>query len=247
MNGLNADGTAKQKFGYISADAAKAYYTNLSSKDTLAKTKTAGGKLADAGVSGAKTENGVGKGFYKAGDQSGAGYNLGITSDKNILKYKKSSKVVATTTLAALKNFLGIKSPSRKFALLGDYSAQGYAKGITENTYKATSAVKAMGEKAVDTMRKASAVSNNVITGSNISIPTSTNAGYAVSASNEGAMASLASNIYQAVVSGMASANIGTGNGGDIKVIIDGKEVFKAVQTESRKRGVAISNGAFSR
>ena len=26
-----------------------------------------------------------------------------------------------------------------------------------------------------------------------------------------------------------------------------GTEVFKAVQTESRKRGVAVSNGAFSR
>jgi hypothetical protein len=59
-------------------------------------------------------------------------------------------------------------------------------------------------------------------------------------------MASLASNIYQAVVSGMANVG-GVANGGDIKVIIDGKEVFKAVQTEQRKRGAVVSNGAFSR
>ena len=63
---------------------------------------------------------------------------------------------------------------------------------------------------------------------------------------NEGAMATLASQIYQAVVSGMSAVKE-DGEKQDIKVIIDGKEVFKAVQTESRKRGVAISNGTFSR
>ena len=83
---------------------------------------------------------------------------------------------------------------------------------------------------------------------SGVSVPTSTNAGYNISAANTNAMASLAGNIYQAVVSGMSNARINTtSDNGDIKVIIDGKEVFKAVQTESRKRGVAISNGAFSR
>ena len=74
-------------------------------------------------------------------------------------------------------------------------------------------------------------------------VPTTTNAGYGIGMANQGAMASLASNIYNAIASGMAGMNTGSG---DIKVIIDGKEVFNVVQSESRKRGVAISNGAFS-
>lgn len=253
--GLTADGTITQKYGYVSADAAKAYYNNLKSKTALSNTKAAGEKLADSGVSGAKTENGTNKGFYKAGEQSGSGYNLGITSQRNILKYKKSSKVVATTTLSALKNFLGIKSPSRKAMVLGDYTGEGYAIGIEKSVNYATRAAKDLASTTITALGNASDLSNKTILNGTIAdpmavranVPTTSNAGYSVGASNESAMASLASNIYQAVVSGLASSNVGGANGGDIKVIIDGKEVFKAVQTESRKRGVAISNGTFSR
>ena len=131
-------------------------------------------------------------------------------------------------------------SPSKAFAEIGMYSALGYAKGVADYTSVAARATASMAEASMKAM-------NYNAMGGNMSVPTSTNAGYSVGTSNEGAMASLASNIYQAVMNGMANANIGTANGGDIKVIIDGKEVFKAVQTESRKRGVAISNGAFSR
>lgn len=253
--GLTADGTATQKYGYVSADAAKAYYNGLKSKTALSNTKTAGGKLADSGVSGAKTENGTNKGFYKAGEQSGSGYVLGINSNRNILKYKNSSKVVATTTLKALKNFLGIKSPSRETMKLGNYTGEGYAIGIEKSVNYATRAAKDLASTTITALGNASDLSNKTILNGTLAdpmavkanVPTTNNAGYSVGATNEGAMASLASNIYQAVVSGMASANIGNGNSGDIKVIIDGKEVFKAVQTESRKRGVAISNGTFSR
>ena len=253
--GLTADGTITQKYGYVSADAAKAYYNNLKSKTALSNTKSAGGKLADAGVSGAKTENGTNKGFYKAGEQSGSGYVLGINSNRNILKYKNSSKVVATTTLKALKNFLGIKSPSREAMVLGDYTGEGYAIGIEKSVNYATRAAQDLASTTITALGNASDLSNKTILNGTLAdpmavkanVPTTNNAGYSVGATNEGAMASLASNIYQAVVSGMASANIGNGSGGDIKVIIDGKEVFKAVQTESRKRGVAISNGTFSR
>jgi len=81
---------------------------------------------------------------------------------------------------------------------------------------------------------------------SGFSVPTNNNAGYGVGAMNESAMMNMASTIYQAVASGISTISL-NGDDRDIKVIIDGKEVFTAVQTESRKRGVAISNGAFSR
>ena len=71
----------------------------------------------------------------------------------------------------------------------------------------------------------------------------STNAGYGIGMANQGAMATLASNIYNAVVSGMAGVS---GGKGDTVIMIDGKEVFRVVQNESRKSGVAISNGAFA-
>ena len=74
-------------------------------------------------------------------------------------------------------------------------------------------------------------------------VPTTTNAGYGIGMANQGAMASLASNIYNAVVSGMAGVS---GGNGDTVIMIDGKEVFNVVQSESRKSGVAISNGAFA-
>jgi uncharacterized linocin/CFP29 family protein len=81
---------------------------------------------------------------------------------------------------------------------------------------------------------------------SGFSVPTNNNAGYGVGAMNESAMMNMASTIYQAVASGISTLNL-NGDDRDIKVIIDGKEVFKVVQKEERNRGVAISNGAFSR
>jgi hypothetical protein len=110
---------------------------------------------------------------------------------------------------------------------------------ILEDMDKATS--------AVETMTKASirAANTDFISDVSVSIPKS-NAGYGIGMANESAMASLASNIYQAVVSGMAMSN-GNGNNGDTIITIDGREVFRVVQSEARKNGATISNGGFSR
>ena len=76
-------------------------------------------------------------------------------------------------------------------------------------------------------------------------MPSSSNVGYGIAGANGEAMANLASSVYQAVVSGMATANL---NGDrETNIIIDGKQVFKVVQSEERKRGASISNGTFSR
>ena len=57
-------------------------------------------------------------------------------------------------------------------------------------------------------------------------------------------MMNMASTIYQAVVSGISTISL-NGDDRDIKVIIDGKEVFTAVETERRRRGVGVGNNAF--
>ena len=252
VSGLTQDGTANTQYAYISADQAKAYYMNLATKDSKAKTYNAASSLSSQGVAGAKSNNG---GYTTAGTQAGAGYIGGINSDANIKKYKKAGGIVGLNSLNELRKTLGIHSPSTKFAALGDYSAEGYAKGLTDNAYLATDAVKAMATSALTALGNASDISNGIILNGNIadptsrrsvSIPANSGIGYGVGMANGSAMATLASNIYQAVVSGMTVVADSIENK-ETNVIIDGKEVFKAVQTEGRKRGVAISNGAFSR
>ena len=147
---------------------------------------------------------------------------------------------IAMNALKKLKEVLGIHSPSKAFGEAGMYSVLGYANSIQDYSYKATEAVEDMARLSV----KAVNSSANMFSFPGYSA--SNNVGYGIGMANERSMASLASNIYPAVVSGMSALNLNTGNGGDVKVIIDGREVFKVVQTESRKQGVAISNGAFS-
>ena len=137
----------------------------------------------------------------------------------------------------------------------GELTGEGYAIGVENSIKLATKAATDLASSAMRVLGNASGISNSVImngtiadpmSSARVSIPSTSNMGYGISAANEGAMATLASNIYQSVVSGM-SVVADSIEGKDTKVIIDGKEVFKAVQTESRKRGVPISDGAFSR
>lgn len=191
------------------------------------------------------TVSGLNKGVSKAkksGMETSSGYVEGVL--KLLKEAGKAGGDIGLEALKAANKKLGIKSPSKAFAEVGKYSVLGFANAIESNSFLATNAVSDMSKKALDAM------SMDIIdpmSSGTVSMPSNNNAGYAIGAANEGAMASLASNIYQAVVGGMSTVANSGSVGNDIKVVIDGKEVFKAVQTESRKRGVAISNGAFSR
>ena len=244
IKGITKNGKGAEDFKYVSYQDAKAYYSNFTSKETRQATFNAGSSASASTVSGLKSNL---SDVIAAGANAGAGFIGGINNPKNTKDAVKAGAVLGANTLISIKKTLGIESPSKEFAKVGKWSVLGFTNSIDDNTQLVVDSVSAMGEKAISTMRKASALSNSVIMGGSVSVPTTSNAGYSVGAANEGAMSSLAGNIYQAVVSGISDANIGNGNSGDIKVIIDGKEVFKAVQTESRKRGVAVSNGAFSR
>ena len=235
--GLDENGMIKSKFGYISADEAKAYYSKFSSNDIKAKTKSAVTAMANTGVSAAKSKTVI-DGFKTAGENAASGYISGI--NKYLKDVGKAGADMGAKALEEANKKTKTASPSKAFAEIGMYSALGYAKGITDYTSNATQAVERM---AAASMKAAAAYGGS----SNVSIPTGTNAGYAVGASNEGAMASLASSIYQAVVSGMSNATLNTGNDRETNIIIDGKRIFKVVESEKRKRGAAISNGAFSR
>lgn len=240
-NGANKNGTATSKYKYVSAEMAKTYANNLGSKTAKTNTYNAASNVAGQGVKGEESKIG---GYKKAGQNSTKGYIDGVL--KYIKQTGAAGAAIGAAALKALEKKLKTGSPSKAAAKIGAYTAQGYANGITQNTSLVTRSVQNMAGEALDAMSNASKISNSIITGGAISVSTSANAGYGIGAANGMAMESLASNIYQAVVSGISNASANT-ESSDIKVIIDGKEVFKAVQAESRKRGVAVSNGIYSR
>lgn len=242
------------KYKYVSAEMAKQFANGFTTKTAKASAYNATAGLALQGVKGAKSQNGTTGGFNKAGNQAGAGFVLGIEAPKNVEKYKKAGGIIGLNALNELRKKLGINSPAKETIKDGGYTGEGFAIGLERSTKLVTTASKSLATSALTPLANASDLSNKVILNGTLAdpmsaranIPSSTTTNYGVGMANEGAMASLASNIYQAVVSGMANVG-GVANGGDIKVIIDGKEVFKAVQTEQRKRGAVVSNGAFSR
>ena len=240
-SGASNNGTGISQYKYVSADMAKAYANNLGSKTAKANAYTAGANIAVQGNKGAASKI---SSYKTTGENSTKGYISGML--KLVKQTGDAGAKVGEAALKALKKVLKTGSPSKEAARIGEYTVQGYANGITQNTGIVTRSVQNMAGEALDAMSNASRISNSIITGGAISVSTSANAGYGIGAANGMAMESLASNIYQAVVSGMSYAAANT-ESSDINVIIDGKEVFKAVQTESRKRGVAISNGTYSR
>ena len=220
----------------IATDMANLFAGSLSSNPSLSKSYNAGYKLANEGTWGAYDLNSE---FEYVGDMAGQGYIAGIR--KNEYKAEYAGGAVANATLYRLKEALGIASPSKETYALGRFFDLGFANAIEDYTYTAEDMAKQMARTSLQAIRTTDSMFAN-----SISAPSGSTAGYGVSAANQNGMMNMASSIYQAVVGGMAA--MGTAdNNRDIKVIIDGKEVFKVVQKEQRDRGVAISNGAFSR
>ena len=232
--GVSNDGKATGNFSTLADDMARLFNSSLGSQSAKDGAYSAGEAIANEGSWGAIS---LTDDYEYAGAMSGLGFAHGIIS--KVDEAEASGKAVAEKVLGLMQEVLDERSPSHETEKIGKYFTQGYANGILEDMDKATS--------AVETMTKASirAANTDFISDVAVSIPRS-NAGYGIGAINNEAMATLASNIYQAVVSGMAMSN-GNGNGGDTIITIDGREVFRVVQSEARKNGAEISNGAFSR
>lgn len=233
LNYINGILSGKDNVGNAGSELAKAFTDMLGSQTAKDDSYDAGVEVSRHGALGSWAYK---DDFYDAGSNSGSGFIKGIRDW--IDEAEEAGKTVGDSVLFSLKLALDEHSPSKKTEQIGRFFTQGYANGILDDMDKATS--------AVETMAKASirAANTDFISDVSVSIPKS-NAGYGIGMANEGAMASLASNIYQAVVSGMAA--YGNGNDGDTIIMIDGREIFRVVQSEARKNGVQISNGAFSR
>lgn len=234
LNGAGNDGKGSQMFYNTAANEAYKFAMGISSPKAKTDAYNAGASLSYQGDKGARwwiTD------WINAGDSSGQGYVAGV--NKNKRSATTSGETIGKAALKRLKEYLGIHSPSKAFGEAGMYSVEGYAQYMERYSYLAENAAKDMANSAL----KAVETANSAI-GGGASVPTSTNAGYGVGMANQGAMMNLASNIYQAVVSGMATA--GGNNGGDIVLTCDGKEFFRIVRKEERKSGIAIGNGAFA-
>ena len=235
-NGADYNGQGGQMFYNTSANEAYKYAMGLTSPKSKAEVNLSGKTLAAQGTSGAKSlANDSNVGFNYAGRMSGQGYVAGVEKYKN--SAKASGAVIAKAALSELQRVLGIHSPSTAYGEQAYWSVMGYANNMEKYSYLAEDAAKKMANASLGAVETA----NSYFEGGYGK--TSTNAGYGIAAANESSMATLASQIYTAVVSGM-SVVAETMNGGT-KVIIDGKEVFRTVQRQERNSGIAIGNGAF--
>lgn len=101
-------------------------------RDNTARMNEAGANLADAIVSG-----------MTSGITNGAGAII------------QAAKDAALGALNAAKSALGIKSPSREFRKVGDWSMQGFAGGIDDNADKVQSSADGVAEGTLDAFRSA--------------------------------------------------------------------------------------------
>lgn len=233
LNGVGADGKATQMFYNTAANEAYKFAMGISSSKAKSDAYDSGAALSYQGDKGARWWI---SDWVKAGNESGQGYVAGVNKNKSAAT--SSGETIGKAALRRLKEYLGIHSPSRAFGEAGMYSVEGYAQYMERYSYLAENAAKDMANSALKAVETANSYFNG-----GASVPTTTNAGYGIGVANQGAMMNLASNIYNAVVSGMAGINA---NDGDTVVMIDSKEVFRAVRKEEAKSGIAIGSGAFA-
>lgn len=111
-------------------------------------------RLADAGAKAIiKLVNGIAAAIRNNQSQmNAAGRNLasaiinGMTGGlfSGVSKVMSAAKSVADSALSAAKNKLGIKSPSREFRKIGEFSIKGFIQGLTSNSAGIVKAMKDM-------------------------------------------------------------------------------------------------------
>ena len=223
----------KDNYTDVAESLATIFANGLSSSSMLKKVYDAGAALANEGSWGTTEYQ---DDFEYTGEMAGQGFINGMR--ECIEDAYDVGTDLGRTVLNRMAEVLDVGSPSKEAEKIGMWTSLGYANGIEKYTVSATDAADRMARLSLQ-------AADGFIADRQVSIPTS-NVGYGVGAMNEGAMASLASNIYQAIISGISASGVAD-NDRDVKIIIDGREIFKVVQSEERKNGAKISNGAFSR
>lgn len=131
-----------------------------------------------------------------------------------------TAKTLASSAWGIFKSWLGISSPSKKFAQLGAYSVQGFVQGIESNTgliENAMSGMSAIATGSLDTDRFNSAAGTQ----------------FGNTASSD-IVDGISSGVYSAMM--RASAANGS-NGGTVVISINGKEFIRSVYNDLKAVG----------
>jgi hypothetical protein len=121
-------------------------------------------KVFDAGTQMViDTVNGVADGIRKNSDKMGeAGGNLAEALIEGVIHgigamiggAVQAAANLAQRMIDSAKSKLGISSPSKEFAKIGAFVAEGAKVGVDDNAYRASGAVEAMGGNMIDKMSK---------------------------------------------------------------------------------------------
>ncbi|MEU6513614.1 phage tail tape measure protein [Streptomyces sp. NPDC046978] len=119
------------------AGASKAQITEINKlqKSTTTAADNAGKAVADA--------------MYGSGIKAAQGLVKGLQSQQKAIEAQMLK--IAKGMQKAIKSALGIKSPSKVFAQIGEWVPRGLAAGIKDNIHHATSAVQRMASSVADT------------------------------------------------------------------------------------------------
>ena len=112
-------------------------------EDTGSKAKTAGEALAKAGQDGAGSIK-----MEATGAEFGQGFVNGMGSESMLSKAITAAKSLASSAYSALRNWLEVRSPSRKTDKVGQETGQGFANGIAKKKKAAAAAAKKVAQTA---------------------------------------------------------------------------------------------------
>jgi hypothetical protein len=105
--------------------------------------------------------------LYQAAVDSAAGLVKGLEAQQANIAAQMDK--IALGMVTAIKRALGIKSPSRAFMKIGDWSVQGLAKGIEQSASVSEKAAEQVGHGTIDALRKTlSGMSEAVMAGVDI-------------------------------------------------------------------------------
>lgn len=166
MGGTYVDALNSQKGNSKNAGSANKSAAKSGAKGTLTSQGSKAGstyasglssKKGDAGSAGrslaskAKSRSKVS--LSSEGSYAGQGFINGI--NKWAYNAGKAAAKLANNAKNAVKKALGIRSPSREMAKLGDFTVQGFVKGIDDNSDTVNDSSKSMAQKAIDASKAA--------------------------------------------------------------------------------------------
>jgi tape measure domain-containing protein len=101
--------------------------------------------------------------LYQAGVDAAAGIVKGLENQQKAIQNQMDK--IADAMVKSIKKKLGIKSPSKEFAKIGGYSAEGLRKGLEQSTHHIEKTAGDVGAKALNALRESLAMMSDILAG----------------------------------------------------------------------------------